>query len=76
MSRPGEKQLEAELEFEESPIRSRSGPIQPNILPLSQRGCLHGTTPRGAVGIYYDLYPEDRPAEPEPRSTSPCRQEP
>jgi hypothetical protein len=37
--------------------------------PAARKARLHAWhIARGTLGIYYDLYPEDRPAEPKPLS--------
>jgi hypothetical protein len=71
MGAPSEKGLGEESEFEKSP---NPRPFKPNPTehPAAVKARLfrwHYT--RGTMGIYYDLYPEDRPVKPEPRPTSP-----
>ena len=58
---------------------SRAGEKSPNPEPFRPNPAEHPAAAKarlfawhyakGTMGIYYDLYPEDRPAEPEPRAT-------
>jgi hypothetical protein len=75
MSTPGETESEAESEFDKSPNPT---PFRPNPAehPAAVKARLFAWHyARGTMGIYYDLYPEDCLAEPEPRPISPRGQE-
>jgi hypothetical protein len=67
MSKAGDE----ELEFEKSP---NPKPFRLNLAehPAAAKARLFAWHyAKGTMGIYYNLYPEDRPAEPEPRPTAP-----
>ena len=71
MGTRGENGLEKEFEFENSP---NPNPFKPNPVEhpaVAKARLFQWHYVRGTIGIYYDLYPEDRPAASEPRPTPP-----
>lgn len=71
MGTPGENELEKEFEFEKSPNPNPFKPNPPEHPAVAKARLFQWHYVRGTMGIYYDLYPEDRPAAPEPRPTLP-----
>jgi hypothetical protein len=71
MSGPGEKERDEELEFEKSPNPKPFSPNPAEHPAAAKARLFRWHYGRGTMGTYYDLFPEDRPAEPEPRPTSP-----
>jgi hypothetical protein len=71
MSGSGEKERQEELEFEKSPNPKpfRPSPAEHPAAAKARLFAWHDA--RGTMGTYYDLYPEDRLAEPELRATPP-----
>jgi hypothetical protein len=67
MNTPGEREREEELEFENSPNPKPFRPDLPEHPDARKARLFRWHYARGSMGIYYDLYPEDRPAAPEPR---------
>lgn len=68
MGGPGERE-HAELEFEKSPNPEpfKPNPAEHSAVAKAQLFAWHYA--RGTMSLYYDLFPEDRPAAPEPRLT-------
>jgi hypothetical protein len=71
MSRPGEKERDDELEHEQSPNPKPFKPSPPEDPDVTKARLFAWHQARGTMGLYYDLYPEDRPAESEPCPTPP-----
>jgi hypothetical protein len=75
VSPPDQNEREAESSYQQSP---NPKPFKPNPAEhhdVAKARLFAWHYARGTMGIYYDLYPEDRPAEPEPRLTPPRGQE-
>jgi hypothetical protein len=68
VSLPGE---EEELEYERSPNPKPFRPNLPEHPDVVKARLFQWHYARGTMGLYYDLYPEDRPAAPEPRPRPP-----
>jgi hypothetical protein len=71
MSSPGEKERDEELEHEQSP---NPKPFKPSLAEhphVTKARLFAWHYARGTLGLYYDLCPEDHPAEPEPYPTPP-----
>jgi hypothetical protein len=69
MTTPGEKEREEELEFEKSPNPRPFKPNRPEHPAVTKARLFRLHSARGSMGTYYDLYPEDRLPEREPKLT-------
>jgi hypothetical protein len=71
MSRAGEQERDGEGAYDQSPNPRPFKPSPAEHPDVAKARLFQWHYARGTMGIYYDLYPEDRPAELEPRSTPP-----
>jgi hypothetical protein len=61
-----EKDIEEELEFDKSPNPKPFRPDPPEHPAARKARLFQWHYAKGTMGMYYDMYPEDRPPEREP----------